>query len=158
MSRKTLAALFTATLLLSATCAANEDADDAAAKAAAVRFLDAFCQGTLEDVMPTVAVPWYIEGKTVIADTEELKQEFDRQLRRRQKKDPPRLAVKTVLPYRAVRDQIAERERRMLDRAIGPDDRLVLVHLNRPSTDKPESYVLYVRLESGAGKVVGIKE
>ncbi len=143
--------------------AASNDVDRTA-REAADRFLQAVYGRDLEQLMAQVAVPWFHDGKTVLTERADVEQEF-KQMQDKRRNDPsvPRWEVRTVIPYRAVRDQTAPAERRMLDQVLSPDDRLVLVHLQRPKAkgaDAPppeETVVLLVKVQGGKALIAGLK-
>lgn len=121
------------------------------------QFLNAVQSGSLDDVLPHIDVPWFMDGKLVITDPEELKNEFHGLLTRRKGKPRATCTVKRDLPYGEVRTRFEDVERRMLDRVLVETDRMFLVAIDNGKDPRPETVVVFVRVRDGQARVVGIK-
>lgn len=129
----------------------------AKATAAAEAFLRGFQFLNLDDIMKSVDVPWFHDGKTVIHDRKELEDEFARLLDRYRGTPKMQFELKKQMTYGSLRDSLEPEERKLVDEVLRPEDFVQLVRLKNPQTNKGESIVLFVRGKEGEFKVVGLK-
>jgi hypothetical protein len=129
---------------------------EAAAQTVLKDFFRARERRNLDDLMKTVDVPWYHDGKSVITDRKELAQEFHGLLARKGQSKAD-YQVRRLLPYRLLKDRFTADERRMIDSVLTDEDRIALVTVRPAGTDQESTMLLFVRLRNGQAKVVGIR-
>ncbi len=142
-------------VLALALAAFAEDKTDEQAKEAANQFMKAVKARDIDAVMKTVQVPWFHNGKKVIKERDELKQEFGKLF---EKRDFAGLnyEIKQVVSYDSVRKKVNDKERELLDEVVGKDDRVVLVVLDNKM--KEERVTLLVKQREGKAAVVGLRD
>lgn len=135
---------------------AYQDVDpDTPARAVVQQFLRFRQDLNQDDLMTTVDVPWYHDGKSVITDRAELAAEF-KALLIRPNQEKVSFEIRRLMPYRAVQEKFTEDERRMADRVLQPEDRVALIVVRPVSTDTERKILLFVRMRDGQAKVVGL--
>jgi hypothetical protein len=153
MPQKYLVTAVAGVLLILAPARAEDKADQQA-REAVNQFMKAVKSRKIDDVMKTVQVPWFHEGKRVIKDRDELKQEFEKLF---EKRDFAGLTfeIKDVASYGSVRTKVNEKERELLDQVVEKEDRVVLITLD--SKMKEEKITLLVKERQGKAAVVGLR-
>lgn len=155
MSRMTFPLCLALFLLVTPCFALQGNAPDAQAKAVLLQFLRARQANNLDEIMKTVAVPWYLDGKSVLMDLKELEAEF-RALVLRKNQQKVEFEVKLIVPYKVMVSKFREDERRMTDQVMAPDDRVAIIAVRPVGSNKEDTLLLFIRIRDGQAKMVGI--
>lgn len=139
--------------------AAQEKGDktDTVAKETVEQFFKAFKAKDLDGLMKTVDVPFCREGGRNIDKRDDLKQLLQKALDVRDpSKDTLVIKLVTTLPkFEASEGKFTDNERKAVEEVLGKDHRVVKVEWNRSEGGK-SMYLIFVRLEKGKAKVVGM--
>ncbi len=127
------------------------------AKAAAEAFMKGFQLLNLDDILKTVDVPWFHDGKTVIYETKELEADFGKLLERYRGTPKVKYELTKQHAYGAARDKLEPSKRKLVDEVLTEKDFLQVVQLTNPDTGKKETVILFVRVKDGKAKVVGLE-
>ncbi len=154
MSAKLLSAALVLVLLAARPSGVDDKADEQA-KEGVNAFLNAVKTKDAQQVLKLAAVPWFHDGKKVIRDRDELKQEFDK-LFQKQDFSEMTFEIKQVVSYGSVRGKVNDKERELLDQVVEKEDRVVLVALQNNMKD--DKVTLLVKQREGKAVVVGLRD